>query len=108
MLIEREIKFYWMNPNANSIDEDKLRSLASGISTTEVNGNGFRYQLIIATDPFAMRGFDYRAESGSITLVIAKSFAYAREAIQGLNRVGRLGDKCKRIVLASVPLINEE
>jgi hypothetical protein len=43
MLEEREIQFYWMNPNANSIDEDKLRSLASVISATEVNGNGFRY-----------------------------------------------------------------
>jgi hypothetical protein len=69
--------------------------------------NGFRYKLIIATDPFAMRGFDYRGKDIGITLLLAKSFAFEREAIQGLNRVGRFGDQCKRIMLASVPLIDE-
>jgi hypothetical protein len=39
-----------------------------------------------------MRGFDYRAKTTGIALVLAKSFRYEREAIQGLNRVGRNGD----------------
>jgi hypothetical protein len=51
---------------------------------------------------------DYRSKNGSIALVIAKSFAFDREAIQGLNRVGRFGDQCKRIMLASVPLIDDQ
>jgi hypothetical protein len=81
-----------------------LRELDSGSS----EANDFRYKLIIATDPFAMRGFDYRAKTVGITLVVAKSFAHEREAIQGLNRVGRFGDQCKRIVLASVPLVDDQ
>jgi hypothetical protein len=51
-----------------------LRELDSG--NAEAADNAFRYQLIIATDPFAMRGFDYRASTVGIALVIAKSFAY--------------------------------
>jgi hypothetical protein len=55
-----------------------------------------------------MRGFDYRAESIGITLVVAKSFINEREAIQGLNRVGRFGDQCKRILLEQVDLVDRE
>jgi hypothetical protein len=78
------------------------------LDSVNVETNEFIYKLIIATDPFAMRGFDYRSKNGSIALVIAKSFAFDREAIQGLNRVGRFGDQCKRIMLASVPLIDDQ
>jgi hypothetical protein len=68
----------------------------------------FRYQLVVATEAFAMRGFDYRAESVGITLVIVKSFINEREAIQGLNRVGRFGDQCKRIMFEQVDLVDRE
>jgi hypothetical protein len=68
----------------------------------------FRYQLVVATEQFAMRGFDYRAESVGITLIIAKSFTNEREAIQGLNRVGRFGDQCKRVIIQTVDLIDRE
>jgi hypothetical protein len=52
-----------------------------------------------------MRGFDYR---GNITLVIADSFDNERDAIQGLNRVGRFGDECKRITFDYIPLIHTD
>jgi hypothetical protein len=55
-----------------------------------------------------MRGFDYRAESVGIALVIAKSFVNDREAIQGLNRVGRFGDQCRRICVNSIDLVDRE
>jgi hypothetical protein len=51
-----------------------------------------------------MRGFDYRAKTGILAIMITKSFVHDCEAIQGLNRVGSFGDQCKRIMLASVPL----
>lgn len=54
-----------------------------------------------------MRGFDYRAPQLGVTLVIAKSFAHEREAVQGLNRVGRFGEPCRRVRLSHVPLIDE-
>ena len=53
-----------------------------------------------------MRGINYRAPSYGITLIVAKSFENAREADQGLKRVGRQDDPCDRILLKNVPLIN--
>jgi hypothetical protein len=88
--ITTELAHYFMDPEAIHINEDLLRSMDT--STTNP------YQLVIATDSFAMRGFDYRAKTIGIALVLAKSFRYEREAIQGLNRVGRNGDECKRIL----------
>ena len=96
-----------MNLNGDTIDEQLLRKLDS----VKVLSECHMYQLVVATDPFAMRGFDYRVDSSfsqGIALVIAKSFAYEREAIQGLNRVGRYGDQCKRIIIDSVPLIDKD
>jgi hypothetical protein len=75
MIAVRDIKFYYMDPTANSIDEHLLANFDQ--EKAEVN-NGFRYKLIIATDAFAMRGFDYRAKDLGITLVLAKSFAFER------------------------------
>jgi hypothetical protein len=60
----------------------------------------------VATDKFAMRGFDYRGNM--VTLILAKSFENEREAMQALNRVGRFGDDCKRILLESVPLLDDD
>jgi hypothetical protein len=85
-----ELAHYFMDAEAEHIKEDLLRSM----DTIDSN----LYQLVIATDPFAMRGFDYRAKTTGIALVLAKSFRHEREAIQGLNRVGRNGDECKRIL----------
>jgi hypothetical protein len=55
-----------------------------------------------------MRGVDYRSPTVGIALMITKSFPIEREAIQGLNRVGRFGDPYNRIILASVSLICKE
>jgi hypothetical protein len=68
MFKEREIKFYYMDPTADSIDE----YLLANFDQEKADVNGFRYKLIIATDPFAMRGFDYRGKDIGITLVLAK------------------------------------
>jgi hypothetical protein len=88
--IATELAHYFMDAETEHIKEDLLRSM----DTISLNP----YQLVIATDPFAMRGFDYRAKTTGLALVLAKSFRYEREAIQGLNRVGRNGDECKRIL----------
>jgi hypothetical protein len=62
------------------------------------------YTLVLATTPEAMRGVNYRAKY--ITLLVGKSFANAREADQGLKRVGRRTDKCWRIAIEGIPLID--
>jgi len=41
-------------------------------------------------------------------MVIAKSFNNYREALQGLCRVGRHNDSCKRYILNGVPLVDED
>ena len=51
-----------------------------------------------------MRGIDYRAPA--IALLIGKSFGNARDGDQGLKRVGRKGDRCQRIAIEGVPLID--
>ena len=53
-----------------------------------------------------MRGLDYRAQTNSISLVIAKSFVTERDFYQAMVRVGRQNDKCKRFGLKDVPRIN--
>ena len=62
------------------------------------------YTLVVATTPEAMRGVDYRAKT--IALLVGKSFANAREADQGLKRVGRRSDKGWRIAIEGIPLID--
>jgi hypothetical protein len=62
------------------------------------------FSLIVATDPDAMRGVDYRADE--ITLLVGKSFGNARDGDQGLKRVGRNGDRCQRIAIEGIPLVD--
>jgi hypothetical protein len=62
------------------------------------------FNLAVATDPDAMRGVDYRADE--IALLIGKSFGNARDADQGLKRVGRKGDRCQRIAIEGIPLVD--
>lgn len=50
-----------------------------------------------------MRGIDYRSERVPMCLVIAQSFSCTREALQGVARVGRFGDPCKKVRFSDVP-----
>jgi hypothetical protein len=59
--------------------------------------------LVLATHPDSMRGVDYR---GDITLVVGKSFGNVRDGDQGLKRVGRKGDRCHRIAIEGIPLVD--
>jgi hypothetical protein len=67
-----------------------------------------KYNLLIATDHFAMRGLDYRAPILGVTLILAASFANKREALQGLKRVGRFGDPSVVVSIEDIPLIDKE
>lgn len=55
-----------------------------------------------------MRGIDYRCEKFTMTEVIAKSFSCTVEARQGLDRVGRFNDPCKRIRFQDVEMVDEK
>ena len=53
-----------------------------------------------------MRGIDYRSNGVAMHLIIAKSFDTERDALQGLNRVGRFGDSCIRTLFSDVSLVD--
>ena len=55
-------------------------------------------KILVVTDEVFMRGFDYRSNCG-IELLIATQFIHERAYEQGLGRVGRNGNKCKRYLL---------
>ena len=60
------------------------------------------YKVLVATNKFSMRGIDYRSERACMYLVIAQYFDCIREALQGMARVGRFGDSCKRIKFSDI------
>lgn len=55
-----------------------------------------------------MRGIDYRCERATIALVIAKTFSCTVEALQGMARVGRFKDQCKRIRFQNVAMVDTQ
>ena len=61
---------------------------------------------MVTTDHFGMRGIDYRASTHGISLIIADSFKNHREVIQGLSRVGRFQDPCRRYLVKGVELVD--
>jgi len=58
------------------------------------------YKLLVSLTQFGMRGIDYRSKSNPLFLVVAQQFSCVREALQGVARVGRFGDPCRRIKFA--------
>ena len=84
------------------IDDEFLRTLDN-----RDGPEGLHALLVVVVGSFGMRGLDYRSQKG-ITLILAASFANQRQAMQGLNRVGRFGDHCERIALQDVPLIDKQ
>ena len=66
------------------------------------------YKLLVASDSFAMRGIDYRSKTNPLFLVVAQQFPCTREALQGVARVGRFGDPCRKIKFADcLQLVNQ-
>jgi hypothetical protein len=66
------------------------------------------YMVLFADTRFGMRGIDYRSERVPLQQVIEKSFDCTREALQGVARVGRFGDPCKRIIFEGVVLVDKK
>jgi hypothetical protein len=77
-----------MSADGEDVDEATLREL------DKREGEGSAFKLVVAMQEESMRGIDYRAPLNGITLIVAKSFENAREADQGLKRVGRRDDPC--------------
>ena len=63
--------------------------------------------VVIVTHERNMRGYNYRCPEG-INLLIDKTFSNERAFIQGLGRVGRHDEDCKRFVSTTLRLFEEE
>jgi hypothetical protein len=57
------------------------------------------FPIMVTTTSFGLRGFDYRAPTNGLTLIIAKALPHERALQQALSRVGRYHDSCKRILV---------
>ncbi len=64
------------------------------------------YPLVVTTSDFGLRAFDYRGNNIGITLIIAKSLAHERDALQAMSRVGRWDEPCKRIVAGETEVVD--
>ena len=71
---------------ANSLQPAQLAALHN------LNDESRNYPVVLVSDEAMMRGVDYRSDGKGLMLVIGKSFSTARDAEQGLARVGRFGD----------------
>jgi hypothetical protein len=83
------------------VDHSLLRRL------DKLNATGY-FPVVVSESLLGMRGIDYRSESLTTTLVIAKSFENKRDAIQGFNRVGRFTDKCTRVRFLDVSIMDKK
>jgi len=65
------------------------------------------YQILLADSPrIALRGLDFRSLENSITFATMRAFKNERELIQAANRVGRGGDRCRRVVFNDTELVD--
>ena len=94
---ERNAKYMCVDSDLNT---ETLRTL-------DVRESPGAFRLMLATTMHGMRGVDYRSKAIRMDLLVTTSFENEREAMQGLCRVGRFGDDCKRFKLESVPLIDK-
>lgn len=94
---EKKIEMESALLNPRQIDEEHdfeaLRSLH-----LKQNGSS-TYQLLLACNPRTMRGSDFRSPAIGIALIIAKKFQSKADLQQGLGRVGRYKDPCKRFAV---------
>ena len=54
-----------------------------------------------------MRGVDYRCEPEGLKLLIARDFSSKRSLLQGMGRVGRYGQPCKRFILPNLEAVDQ-
>ncbi len=66
------------------------------------------HRILLVSKSLIMRGTDFRSVKKGILLIVARAFDSQRETDQGLARVGRFGDKCKRLLLDGIELVDKE
>jgi len=96
----QELKIDFLN-----VDDRTEPSTLRKLDEKNLSGN---HKILIVTESSYMRGTDFRAPTHGITLILAKSFESERDAEQALARVGRFGDRCTRLLVYGVTLVDQE
>ena len=95
--------------NDDDADYSFIEELDSSTKTITVYGKSINvFPLIVATTNFGTRGANYRAKTTGITLIVGKSVSEEREGRQLLNRVGREGDDCRRVIIEGVDIVDKD
>ena len=109
MFKEKGLNFFHMDPSTPGIETICSESFDKSTKPVELNGKQVNmFPFIVATSEFAMRSWDYRADQVGLSLFVLKPFAHDRDAVQGVNRVGRFRDKCRRLKLRDVEIVDKE
>ena len=78
----------------------------TGLQNLDECRNG-KYKLLIADSPdIALRGLDYRSYDNGMLFISTRSFQHRREMIQAAYRVGRGGDRCRRVLMGDIELVD--
>jgi len=65
------------------------------------------YRILLADSAsVALRGLDFRSFDVGILFATMRSFVHEREYIQAANRVGRGSDRCRRVLLGDIALVD--
>ena len=78
----------------------------SDLERVEVKDEFGNCKVFVACAEMNMRGLDFRAPKLGMTLIVNKGFSSKRDMYQGMNRVGRFGDKCKRVKLGKFSVVD--
>ena len=78
------------------------------LRTLDEQSQGWFRLVITVEASVGLRGLDYRAYSNGITFITLRAFRHYREMIQAAKRVGRAGDRCKRIQVGDWELIHSK
>ena len=89
--------------NAIYIDETVSQTMLRSLDEV-YEGN---YRFLIADSPtIALRGLDFRSLNNAILFVTTRSFTHQREMVQAAYRVGRGDDKCRRVIIGDIELVD--
>jgi len=90
-------------PEMIEIKEIKTHEDLERVEVRDEFGN---CKVFVACAEMNMRGLDFRAPTLGMTLIVNKGFSSKRDMYQGMNRVGRFTDKCKRMKLGEFSVVD--
>lgn len=92
--------------NATVIDQDFVDH--SMLKNLDKKFNETHHSILVTSWDDAMRGFDYRAKTFGVCLIVDRGFCSPEDVDQGLARVGRQNDPCDRLITNTTEKVDKE